>query len=401
MRAVCVTVLLIALASCTDHQPARGAPISSGSLSSSAASGSTGPAASAAGNGAPGGFLVESVTFVSSETGWVLGEATCPAEPCTTIARTTTGGASWERVAAPAAPLISEASVDGIRRLRFATATDGFAFGPALWITHDGGQRWSRPSDIAGIAPYYVMALAVTSSHVYALVAGVDLARGGADSHTRVVAASISADDFTVIVDFGESTSAPTDLIAAHNDAYAISETTLLHITGDAVAPPTALPPVQYCGPIASSSSDNLVVSCQNGSAGGAMGERHLFGSTDGGRSWNELPDPGAGDGYDTSTLADSGNGHAALGTSSATRSGLLVTTDYGHSWQTKLESDDAGAGYTEAQFQDATHAVVVHGADAAVGAQNSRAPTDLPDPGALFRTTDGGNTWLPVPINI
>jgi len=32
----------------------------------------------------------------------------------------------------------------GVRQVRFADADNGWAFGPDLWATHDGGAHWGR-----------------------------------------------------------------------------------------------------------------------------------------------------------------------------------------------------------------------------------------------------------------
>ncbi len=48
-----------------------------------------------AGGPVPPGFVATDMTFVSSQDGWLLGTTSCFSPPCTTILRTTDGGASW------------------------------------------------------------------------------------------------------------------------------------------------------------------------------------------------------------------------------------------------------------------------------------------------------------------
>ena len=102
------------------------------------------PSPTPAASPAPAGFTPASVTFVSLQTGWVLG-AQCPT--CTvSILRTRDGGRSWANIAAPQASLAPGAAAGGVRELRFANLYDGWAFGPDLWATHDGGAHWDRPT---------------------------------------------------------------------------------------------------------------------------------------------------------------------------------------------------------------------------------------------------------------
>jgi hypothetical protein len=102
---------------------------------------------------APPNFQPASVTFVGTAagtaTGWVIGQAGTPghcgppkAYVCTSIARTDDAGGSWHGVPAPVtgAPNGSR----GVGQIRFLTPGDGWAFGPELWATHDGGAHWTR-----------------------------------------------------------------------------------------------------------------------------------------------------------------------------------------------------------------------------------------------------------------
>jgi hypothetical protein len=96
----------------------------------------------------PPNFQPSSVTFISQDDGAVIGQAGTPGdcgppEPsvCTSMAGTSTYGGSWYGVSAPVAGAPDGAS--GVGQLRFLNAHDGWAFGPQLWVTHDGGAHWS------------------------------------------------------------------------------------------------------------------------------------------------------------------------------------------------------------------------------------------------------------------
>jgi hypothetical protein len=99
----------------------------------------------------PGNFQPTSVTFVSTDLGWVIGQAGTPghcadqANPdiCTSIARTDNAGQTWEGGPAPtAAP--AQNGVNGVAQIRFLDGINGWAYGPQLWATHDAGHTWHR-----------------------------------------------------------------------------------------------------------------------------------------------------------------------------------------------------------------------------------------------------------------
>jgi len=121
----------------------------------------------------PIGFQPQSFTAISEYTWWLLGTAPCGRHSCTTIVRTTDGGPQFTRISAPPTSAVSE--------VRFADSSDGYAVGPQLWSTHDGGRTWSRQhlgatvGDLA-IADGYVYALAFSHgrSHLMRSVVGAD-----------------------------------------------------------------------------------------------------------------------------------------------------------------------------------------------------------------------------------
>ena len=104
---------------------------------------SSSPATSQSGT-VPAGFSAVSVTFVSPNDGFVLGSAPCATPSCTVILRTTDTGKTWHRIGAPPVAVPSDAAPGTAHRIRFATARDGWVFGPDLWSTHDGGDHWTR-----------------------------------------------------------------------------------------------------------------------------------------------------------------------------------------------------------------------------------------------------------------
>lgn len=159
------------------------------------------PALSDATSGLPAatGLRPTSVTFVGQYVGdeyagAVIGQAgtSCAGSPCTSVAGTSTYGRSWYRVGAPDAgpPDGSE----GVSQIRFLNLQDGWAYGPQLFATSDGGQTWTQAT---GLPHGRVIDLETVSGQAFAVVAsctgtGLDYA-AGCTSFTLVSAAAGSS----------------------------------------------------------------------------------------------------------------------------------------------------------------------------------------------------------------
>jgi len=120
----------------------------------------------------PAGFKPYSATFIDAEHGWVLGGAACGTQLCSSIARTTDGGRTWQDIAAPDGELGTgqNASAPAISSLRFADPLNGWAFGGALYSTHDGGQTWSRQPIAGNGSALWTSAVEAGGGFVEALV---------------------------------------------------------------------------------------------------------------------------------------------------------------------------------------------------------------------------------------
>ena len=117
-------------------------------------SGTSGPEATSAAPAptlapVPANFAASSVTFVSTGTGWVIGQAGTPghcgppkANDCTSVAITDDAGATWH--GSPAPVTSAPAGGTGASQIRSLDGLNGWAFGPQLYATHDGGHHWAR-----------------------------------------------------------------------------------------------------------------------------------------------------------------------------------------------------------------------------------------------------------------
>lgn len=98
------------------------------------------------GNPVPGNFQPTSVTYVSENIGFVIGQAGtpghCATQFCTSVARTQDDGESWTGLPAPLTGAPRGAT--GVGQIRFLEGLNGWAFGPELWATHDGGEHWHQ-----------------------------------------------------------------------------------------------------------------------------------------------------------------------------------------------------------------------------------------------------------------
>jgi hypothetical protein len=105
---------------------------------------STGLSTTTSGASAPPHFQPTSITMIGGGVGAVIGQAgpPCATANCTSLAGTSNYGKTWYGVSAPrtGAPNGSQ----GVSQLRFLNLYDGWAFGPALWVTSNGGRNWYK-----------------------------------------------------------------------------------------------------------------------------------------------------------------------------------------------------------------------------------------------------------------
>ena len=276
----------------------------------------------------PANFRPTSVTFIGTETGWVIGQAGvaghCATAFCTSVARTDNAGKTWSGVPAPLTG--SPDGSTGVSGIRFLNTEDGWAFGPGLYATRDGGRTWTgvvtgglRVTDLetVGNRVFALFASCTGSGPVFA-----------ADCtsftlYSASAAASTSASNWTPV---GGSTSGLTD--------GAASEAASLVLTGSRgflLAPDRAVyaGPVDGSGPwtlmnsitpacpvghaqadgqpggalIAAVTAKELILACTtvsgSGGSGGSAGsggsggpggqQKLIFSSPNGGASWIQM----------------------------------------------------------------------------------------------------------------
>jgi hypothetical protein len=346
----------------------------------------------------PANFQPTSVTFVGTDTGWVIGQAGtpghCATQYCTSMARTDNAGRTWAGVRAPITGAPDGAT--GVSRVRFLNLADGWAFGPELWVTHTGGHTWTQV-DTHGLR---VTDLETMGSRAFALFASCTGGGQAFAAHCTsftLYSSPASGQDWTPV---SAATTGLTDRTA--------SEAAALVLTGSRgylLAPGGAL----YAGPVDGSAAwrrvGALVSSCAVGpaqpdgqpsqallgvvnatellvactSAGDSRSDtqhKQIFSSPNGGISWLEVARaPAAGIAY---SLAASPSETVLLGTDRGID--LLPAGDIAWQMATLAASGPAGGfGYV----------------GMTTNVQGVALPAD-PSAGTVWFTLDGGQTWKP-----
>jgi hypothetical protein len=344
----------------------------------------------------PANFAPTSVTFVSATKAWVIGQAGTPGtcyngDICTSVATTSDGGTTWQGEHAPVTGAPSGAA--GVSGIRFLNGVDGWAFGPELWATHDGGSTWTAVStggarvtdlETAGDRAYALFATCSGSSASFAADCTgytLETATAGSGGWTPVGTATsrLSAG--------GAATSAMLELTGS---------------TGYLIAPDGSV----YSGPIGGTWSKAGTAPCQPGAAqpGGlpsgvqlavqdashlalacasAAGGSTVYTSTDGGATWSARAAPGAASTGTLTSLAAAPGGTLVL----ATANGIYVLPAGGTNWQSASTASGSGlpsGGFSYVGMTSDTQGVAVP------------ANTSLHE---VWLTSDGGLTWSPSPI--
>ena len=349
------------------------------------------PSPSADGSAAgqvPADFQPVSVTFVSASRGWLLGSTTCAGSPCAAILRTTDAGHTWARIPAPATQVAANApSGTGVSALRFATSLDGWAFGPDLWATHDGGATWHRVALPGAADGVQVMALEAAAGSVQ-----VAFYAGSAES-IAIATSPVTGDSLRLEptgVQIGAGPVPQTEIVLhgavgwlVQVDRAVVGGARLADGAWQAWQPPC----IDTAGPawLAASSTTDLAAACDMGLWSTPLGV-HLFTSTDGGASFTQQS---AAVPVTSSSLTGIA---AAPGTSTIVVAGsvaggdpaLVATFDGGRTWS-RVASLSALGGFSELGFTTSQQGVTI--SRTADGASR------------LVMTRDGGRTWEAVEL--
>jgi hypothetical protein len=271
-------------------------------------------------------------------------------------------------------------ATSGVSGLRFADTNNGWAFGPDLWATHDGGTTWSRVT-IPGVpADSPVFALETAGGIVHAAVLD------GGDF--RVASSPVGSDGWSVApvrVPVGAGPVPAVQLVLSgaagwlvENDRTVVGGARLANGSWVAWTPPCA----DVVGPayLAASSPTELAAACDVGLWSNPTGD-HLYLSHDGGSTF--APAGTAAPLTMAAMAAMASPSVVVVGGSDATGSVLAATTDAGRTW--KIVTRLPAGQIADLGFTTATQGVVIVG-----GAGGSA---------SLLMTRDGGHTWRAVAV--
>jgi len=388
-------------------------PTPSGTPSAAASDGTpvTGPV--------PPNFIPSSVTWDSATTGWVIGQAGTPgscanADPyiCTSVARTDNSGQTWQGLHAP--DTSGPSGRAGVAGMRFLNRTYGWAFGPQLWATTDGGQTWQQ-ENTGGLA---VTDLETVNGRAYALFGACQpptstgIMDANCTSYT-LKTATAGSDTWTAV------SGVPAGLSLGGGQATS-GVIELTGTTGYLVAPDGAL----YSGPVDGGAWQRVsTLPCEPGPAGSdGLPERLMLApagytpaggtrlavvcaastppsgqssgqssgqavdvwlSSDGGATWASAGPSGASGLGVPASLTATTAGTLIL----ATSSGIYTLPLGGPAWQAATLSDPSGKtyGFSYVGMTTALQGVAL-GGDPALH--------------AIWMTADGGASWSVVPVS-
>ncbi len=388
-QVVTLPVLSPATSGVQAGRPSSGGRTGGGSPASSSSARSTGPAVTTGPGPVPANFRPTSVTFVGTGTGWVIGQAGTPGHCatvyCTSVARTDNAGKTWTGVPAPLTGAPDGAT--GVSQIRFLNTDDGWAFGPELFATHDGGQTWTavnthglRVTDLetVGNRAYGVFASCGYSSPA-SPASGAGWTRVGPSTSGLTDGGQLGAASLVLTGTRGY-------LLAPDRTLYAgpvRADTPWQPVSRVPCVFGPAVPSGQPGGALLGAVNDtNLVFACLPpavpGSLPGGLQKKLMFRSADGGSSWQEIAvAPAAGI---ASSLAASPAGTVVLGTNQGID--LLPAGSTATAWQTAtLAGSGPADGFSYVGMTTDYQGIAL--------------PAD-PASGTVWFTFDGGHSWQP-----
>jgi hypothetical protein len=384
---VLTSALLAAAAGC-----GRAAPVPSAGASRSAPGTATGTAARARGAGA---LTVLSASFVSATAGWLLATPCADqVRACRTVVlrQTVDGGRTWFAVAAPEAPpadmFQGSPPADAVGAILFAGGGAGWAFGPALWQTRDGGATWRKMSVPGGP----VRDVGVAGDRVLA-VTGRCGAGGGPCGGFRVYSAAAGSEDWRAVPGASGAGARSVQLVVSGDVGYVLAVTAglgkpvLLAGPVNGLARWRSLPVPSRCrgawsGALAAAPGW-LFLGC-GGQPGAGNQVKVAYLSGDGGHSWRTAASPPFAGYLGGASMSPGGTIFL-----SGSRMDLYLSRDRGRSWH-ESPSLHTAAGLAGAGFP-LTGSTITNTRGFAVqeGAGQRQ----------VWLTSDGGRRWTPVTI--
>jgi hypothetical protein len=331
----------------------------------------------------PPRFGALDLSFVSKDHGWALGSSPCSVGRCGSVLATSDGGETWSVRTMPDAALPDSAGAFSadcavrtcVSHLRFASTEVGYAFGPGLAMTKDGGRTWTNAptgGEVTGLeaAGGNVVRL-VNRTSCPGCTFDVETADIGSPDWTRTYSTPQVGAAGAQLVRQGRDVAV---LLTGHTAGGAASASSTLVLSGDSGA--TWTERADPCGrPTATTELDTRQLALAPGNVAVALCVERttqaasVRTSTDSGATFgpqHALP------GSAPSSLITSAPGVLLA----AVRGDVLRSTDDGRGWDTVLSRPGEG---TPSFLQFTTSTVATW-----IGQDNTR----------YSRTSDAGKTW-------
>jgi hypothetical protein len=277
----------------------------------------------------------------------------------------------------------------GITEVRFADALHGWAYGPALWATADGGASWQRQAPDGGRP---VLALAGDPDAAYAVVSACQFEQAISDCTSRTTL-------WRTIAGQGSWTQVALRLPVANQALLAVhglvaylaiptfdsTDPDVIEVTLDGQhwssrPDPCSKTDGEYLSGLAPVTDTDVALMCQ-ADIGFGQAEKRVFRSTDTGKTTTPagtLPLYGI-----VSQLAAAPDG--TLLVSSYSIGSWIYRNAGGQTWTTSEDLGDGGIGWNDIALPTNQLGYVIHGPVFCCGGHG---------PGELWKTDDGGITW-------
>jgi len=334
----------------------------------------------------PAGFVPWSFTAISPTQWWLLGSTPCGPSLCLAVVTTDDGGRSFRSVGAPGGSFLPTRPDDAVAdQVRFADADDGWAFGPELYATHDGGRTWNRIS-----LPGTVLSLEPGLGKVYAVVDDVCHAASCPSNPTPAIWTTSPSSDEWAVDPAGTAVSGG---LAVHGRSVWVMNAQrtpdgpavgfgLLHSSDGGTTFSLEPQPVPGIECTYSPVSDAVVWAYCSG--GHFM---FAYRSTDAGTSFvpldTQTSGPASPEALANGSTLEAATPMTAVAAGDLPGEPLVRTSDGGASWSIVAEPPSASGNWAVIGFTTPTVGYVFW------------------EPGAnqrqLWRTTDGGVAWSPV----
>jgi len=340
---------------------------------------------------APPGFTSQSTTWLDKQDGFLLGAAPCGDATCTDVIGTTDGGTSWHLLGRVHAPITRDGGVrPGVDEVRFGDAMRGWAFGPLLRHTSDGGKTWTVepiPGDFG-----QVLSLTTDADGSWAVVSPFHWQHFGACRKQPLtlwrtktatsttwrqvdaelpynLAADVSAFGSTVYVTDPQLLSGGDDVLLVSTDGTTFSPRT---------APCDHAQNIELIQVVATSAT-NASMLC-DGDPGASKAVKIVYNTEDTGNTFRNRGMMGL-LGIQAQ-LAASPSGNLAVASWSS-GSFIYINDSRTKTWEMPVGLGDGGLGWNDIVYVTNKEAYVVHAPAGSFGG-----------PGELWVTTDAGHEW-------